>query len=467
MGSAGRGVAGWDRIEAIFGDEQIYAIGALIPDPPVEHGGRPRHYPHFMTIAWLALLGVFRSSRQLDADLGHPELWALVRRLVQQRFPDNPDMWLREEPMRRHHFLHARKALVEQATQRGLLDEFEAHASRIARELGLCDPDGAGSLTHPCAERMVTGDGKVVTPLYKAKPGDCTLDETTGQLRELRADPDAKLHITGSGEPAYGNKFLLVAARSDQVHGRVILAVDQVREAGAEAAVAVAAISRVAARLPGTQGVLYDGALRGVHLQRLLHQTGILPIVPVHAATGGRKRRKPRTERRVRVDAQLLRRGDDTTARLQLYSEAGTLCAATLDDQGELILLPLGRRQIMRRRNADGTWRWYQEYDVPPEVGGGTIMVRLDTTDEDRKRRFNRTEHVRPIPPGDADYKPLYGRRADIESINRGLDDTLYLTRAHSVGSARQTLDLLGYAIMVNAYARTTTQPVRRRTYAA
>jgi hypothetical protein len=86
----------------------------------------------------------------------------------------------------------------------------------------------------------------------------------------------------------------------------------------------------------------------------------------------------------------------------------------------------------MRRRNADGTWRWYQEYDVPPEVGGGTIMVRLDTTEDDRKRRFKRTEHVRPIPPGDPDYQPLYGRRADIESINRGLDDTLYLTRARS-----------------------------------
>ena len=39
------------------------------------------------------------------------------------------------------------------------------------------------------------------------------------------------------------------------------------------------------------------------------------------------------------------------------------------------------------------------------------------------------------------------------ESINRGLEDTLYLNRAHSVGHARQHVNLLGYAIMVNSLA--------------
>jgi len=39
------------------------------------------------------------------------------------------------------------------------------------------------------------------------------------------------------------------------------------------------------------------------------------------------------------------------------------------------------------------------------------------------------------------------------ESINRDLDDTLYLSRAHSVGHARQHLNLLGYALIVNAVA--------------
>lgn len=46
-------------------------------------------------------------------------------------------------------------------------------------------------------------------------------------------------------------------------------------------------------------------------------------------------------------------------------------------------------------------------------------------------------ENVRPIPPGDPDLVHLYRRRNDIESVNRGVDDSLYLRRAHSKGHAR------------------------------
>jgi hypothetical protein len=47
----------------------------------------------------------------------------------------------------------------------------------------------------------------------------------------------------------------------------------------------------------------------------------------------------------------------------------------------------------------------------------------------------------------------LYARRNDSESINRALDDTLYLGRAHSVGRQRQLVEVLGYALMVNSLA--------------
>jgi hypothetical protein len=67
------------------------------------------------------------------------------------------------------------------------------------------------------------------------------------------------------------------------------------------------------------------------------------------------------------------------------------------------------------------------------------------------KRKLNRTEYLRPIPPSDLDYARLYARRKDIESINRGLEDTMYLNRAHSVGHVAQQADLLGFALMTNA----------------
>jgi hypothetical protein len=40
--------------------------------------------------------------------------------------------------------------------------------------------------------------------------------------------------------------------------------------------------------------------------------------------------------------------------------------------------------------------------------------------------------------------------RERLESINRNLEDTLFLGRAHSVGRLRQQVDLIGYALLVN-----------------
>ena len=55
-----------------------------------------------------------------------------------------------------------------------------------------------------------------------------------------------------------------------------------------------------------------------------------------------------------------------------------------------------------------------------------------------QNQRLNRTENVRPIPPSDPDFARLYARRNDAESINRNLEDSLFLGRAHSVGLLRQ-----------------------------
>ena len=68
-------------------------------------------------------------------------------------------------------------------------------------------------------------------------------------------------------------------------------------------------------------------------------------------------------------------------------------------------------------------------------------------------RPLPHNDACRPIPPDDPDFKRLYPRRNDAESINRGLDDSLWLGRAHSLGHARQHVDLLGYALMVNGIA--------------
>lgn len=110
------------------------------------------------------------------------------------------------------------------------------------------------------------------------------------------------------------------------------------------------------------------------------------------------------------------------------------------------------RRRTASARGPDGstTLHRYNDYRLPGHMGGGVVTVRLHTTDDDVKRKFNRAENVRQIPPGDPDFEVLYRRRNDSESINRHLDDTLWLRRAHSVGHRRQLLNLITYALGVN-----------------
>ena len=124
----------------------------------------------------------------------------------------------------------------------------------------------------------------------------------------------------------------------------------------------------------------------------------------------------------------------------------GPLSKRVLATDGQPIV-PRPRIPAVCQRTAG---RRYNDYRLPERLGGETVTVRLHANDQDRTRRFNRTENVRPIPPSDPDFARLYARRNDAESINRNLEDTLFLGRAHSVGRLRQQVDLIGYALLVN-----------------
>ena len=65
--------------------------------------------------------------------------------------------------------------------------------------MGLLDPKGPGTSTRPHLSRMLHADGKVITPLFRAKPGDAKVNRRTGEIKELRYEPDAGLHVEGDG----------------------------------------------------------------------------------------------------------------------------------------------------------------------------------------------------------------------------------------------------------------------------
>jgi hypothetical protein len=364
--------------------------------------------------------------------------------------------WLPAEPMRRHHYLYARnRYLTDPPVLAALTAAHRELAADQARELGLLDPGGPGSWTHPYLSRMLHADGKVVTPLFRARPGDTRTDRRTGQIRALRADRDGGLHVEGDGEMAWGTKFVLVAARTSNPHGRILLDIEWVPKPGGEAATAMDCFTRLAPHVPGAQGVIYDTALRGVHHQTLLRDLGLLPINRVTAAKANPKTPR-RAERRIEKSAYVEDKtihvhGRDVT--LALYTQGGAIGIGELTETGDLVFAELARVRTHRSADKNGKYRWYNDYRLPHRYQNQIITVRLHGNTEDQARGFNRTENVRPIPPSDPDFEALYARRNDSESINRNLEDTLWLGRAHSIGHARQHLNLLGYALMVNGLA--------------
>ncbi len=142
--------------------------------------------------------------------------------------------------MRRHHYLYGRnRYLQDPEVLSGIARLHRRISSTQARELGLLDPQGRGSWSHPHLSRMLYADGKVVTPLFRAKPGETRTDKATGEIKQLRCDPDGALHFEGTGEAAWGTKFVIVAARTTEARARMILDLEWVPKPGGEASVAM------------------------------------------------------------------------------------------------------------------------------------------------------------------------------------------------------------------------------------
>lgn len=449
-----RGVSTFERLEAIFSNPEIHELAKAVPSPPRFLGGRPRQYPAFMVIVFEAAISVFGSARRVESEFSHVAMWSWLRRTSVKR----AGVRLPRQPMRRHHYMYLRNRYLSDPQILAVLGEIHrAIAARQAASLGLVTTSTGGSWTHPHLDRLLYGDGKVITPLYRAKPGDVRVDRQTGEVRRLRAEHDAALHFEGTGEAVWGTKFVMLATRGEKVHSRMLLDVAHVGSPGAEAATAVSALERTAPLVPGAQGVVYDTALRGVHHQTILRKLGLVPINRVTAAkadakTARRKTSERRVEKMTFVEAKQVTVADGTTKKVDLYAKAGSIGVGTIAADGELLFTPLER--VRTHRNVDkGGFRWYNDYRLPPHLGGGTLTVRLHGDAKDEARKFNRTENVRPIPPDDPGFARLFRRRNDAESINRALEDTLWLGRAHSVGHRRQLLNLLGYALMVNSLA--------------
>lgn len=88
---------------------------------------------------------------------------------------------------------------------------------------------------------------------------------------------------------------------------------------------------------------------------------------------------------------------------------------------------------------------------VPEHLRGGRLRIRLDTTEDDRKRGLNRAEVLRQISPADPDWGSVYAIRPSAESIWEWYKSRLVPNRrAPAVGVPRQWYALLCGALYSN-----------------
>lgn len=135
------------------------------------------------------------------------------------------------------------------------------------------------------------------------------------------------------------------------------------------------------------------------------------------------------------------------------------MCERRFIDGNETLYTPLPVEELECR---DGkSTRFYHRITIPCPTKTHQIRIRVDETDEDRqvdpktkKQRFNRTEHLRQVPPSTPAGRRLKGFRQDSESIHSRFDQAYPHERVPAYGARGALLIYLGYAWLNNSITR-------------
>jgi hypothetical protein len=437
-----------EKIDVILRDDAMFAAAAVIPPKLKGSVGKPRIWPDYVWALWPALRGVFGSHTAVERELRRGSRWEYIRRELRRLRPDLPA--LPAKVPRRQDYEYFRDTYL--TTDEGIARALELHtelATAQAKEAGNLDPNGGGSFTHPSLERSPYGDGKVVDGLYKTKEGQMRKSRRTGKQQPARFDPDVTKHKEGGGNTAEGIKFAFLNTRRDE--GRFILGVEHVTKGKDEAKAAIEMLRRLKPHAPGAQAVVWDMILRGEHIQTILTEIGIVPVVGVHAKENpeGHAGRKAGTyvPKTADLDDLEVTIPDGSTKTVHIAACDGRASIKEVKENGQPHYEGLTASRLQRHEDKKG-YRWYGYYRLPEEYGGKEFSLRHHGDDDDP---VNWTENLRPIPPGTKDYNRLMKLRPDSESVNRGIEDSLYINRASGKGWRRVMVDLLGYARLVNA----------------
>ena len=455
-----------EQITAVFSHRALYEMAAVVPEK--DRVGRPRAFPTYLVLGFAVLQRVFRSGARAETELTDPATWQTLRSAVaaaQAAFTDLDIVDPGPRPPHWDAYRYARdRYLTDPEIQEDLVAVFTWHAVCQAREMGLLDPHGPGSLCHPDPSRTVYGDGTVIRPMYRPPAARRSTDPATGdttvtyldeagrptEAPTRRFDPDAADYHGHTGS-VHGQNFVAWSVRGPGAHQRVVLNVGRVARPGQEANDALAAfwpLHEVAGS--GIQAVVYDGAMRGAHIDELMTRAGVVVINKVHSSSKTAARRGKAGKARWYSLGSWEHDSPAGPCTHLLAAVDGAVSEVGLDHAGRpVVLASLHRVQIKRPRRASGRYHFNVGYTVPCPAGDFTAWVTPHGQAGDTNHK--RADAVRVIAEGEPEFDALYGLRNDAESFNAQLKRTLLVDRAMSLGGRRQLLDVLAFAMLHNA----------------
>ncbi|WP_327156367.1 hypothetical protein [Streptomyces tubercidicus] len=458
------------RITDVARFDDLYRLTEVLASTPGPRRGRPPHYPPYVYLLFLALRGIHGSARYCAGDLQDPSVWNTIRSGVARHLGKAEAARLPEAGPSRHQWQHAQRTLLIPCLEE-LGETFADLALAQALRQGLLPTDARRSWSSPQRHQLIAGDGTVAkAPTLSTTP--YSVDAATGEIRRHRVDPASSWQKEGGadrigndteratpagtaadpdarenkGEAAMvlGTKFVVFSTRHRGYFRRVFLRYAHVPHdhPGGEAAVALDLACSILDAAEGCMGVLYDGALRGMH-RDVIARRGRLLINKQHKGAGPR----------------YIRTLDFGRCRHELWSNSGRVHERAFLDDGTSTLIPLSVGKL-ERRTSTHTHRWYHLLTVPcprgphqhrESVGVTTTTGEREEGRSDTETGFHRAEHLLQIPDNTAVHQTLYGGREDTEAGFSQLDRSLWNRRMIAFGAEAQSLVILGFLLAQNA----------------
>ncbi|MEU9348019.1 hypothetical protein AB0D74_43170 [Streptomyces sp. NPDC048278] len=440
-----------ERFEYLLNNPDLFeVVRKALPSREPGSVGRPPGHPPYVYFVFLCAISIFGSARSAARHLQRDLWWNAVRDAVRKHLgpeesnnlkPTGPSLSQWNYFFKNHLKAHldsvrdtSRELWIRQALSMGMM----------------ADSRSRGSWIRPEREQVLHGDATVAAPASTQTSHEITNTET-GEVRRHRVDPDASYTTEGGGRRVYGNKFLSLAVRLSRTpHSRVILALEVVRHKSAkrdperedEGTAVVRLVRHLMSKAPGIRAFTYDTALRGVHRAPLIAE-GIVVFTPQH---GG-------------LEPYSLERFRKGKCSHDLFAVEGRVCERRFTVDGETYYTPLPVEELERRKQT--TSRFYHRLAIPCSRENHELRIRMDETKEDReidpstkKTRFNRTEHLRQVPPDTPAGRRLKGFRQDSESSHSRFDQCYPHKRVPAYGANAGLLIYIGYAWVNNSITR-------------